>query len=309
MYLDMSNFELTGSIHTLSLKTNDLEHELSPELKRAIGVSLKRLPNNQFETRMKLNLNKLSADLQSYEEFDRLFCQVQREAGIKDYTLIRVDFRLDSYSPGFYRDYEKLFRYLIAALSCAYSVENNFLTNDLFTDEQLSVSAKNRALEIEFYDKFAQSHGTDAAFARLEQRSKSNIHADLAVEFVEVWGRRWNKALAALPLVSERLNEVLLSAYKEDQKQDHPRFRGLTDFLSANSDRLFTRAQVIDFFRKIPDEVKNPEQRFDSFIRRKKDHILLMQDKDVRLAVDEIKRATRAFFLHNQETEVALMNE
>lgn len=117
--------------------------------------------------------------------------------------------RFDNYDPEHYREYAKLNRYLISALAVTYSVGNCYRSTDLFSQKQLSVAVKNKYFEIENYDKEAESHGTDIAKSRLEERSKAWRNTDMRSEFVDHWFARWDKALKNLDAVHQRYNDEL----------------------------------------------------------------------------------------------------
>lgn len=162
-----NNYQLTGSIHTLSLislPVTDIDESIAP--------CFDTLSSRENLSYSKINANKLVGDLFSYDEFKTAFDTILGGAGIESYSLSRFDMRFDSFDPEHYRDYAKLNRYLISALAVTYNVQNCYDSRNLFSQKQLSVAIKNKRFECENYDKEAESGGRDPAYARLELRSK-----------------------------------------------------------------------------------------------------------------------------------------
>lgn len=169
-----NNYQLTGSIHTLSLislPVTDIDESIAP--------CFDTLSSRENLSYSKINANKLVGDLFSYDEFKTAFDTILGGAGIESYSLSRFDMRFDSFDPEHYRDYAKLNRYLISALAVTYNVQNCYDSRNLFSQKQLSVAIKNKRFECENYDKEAESGGRDPAYARLELRSKCLTSNDI----------------------------------------------------------------------------------------------------------------------------------
>lgn len=114
-----NNYQLTGSIHTLSLVSlpvTDIDESIAP--------CFDTLSSRENLSYSKINANKLVGDLFSYDEFKTAFDTILGGAGIESYSLSRFDMRFDSFDPEHYRDYAKLNRYLISALAVTYNVQN-----------------------------------------------------------------------------------------------------------------------------------------------------------------------------------------
>lgn len=110
-----NNYQLTGSIHTLSLislPVTDIDESIAP--------CFDTLSSRENLSYSKINANKLVGDLFSYDEFKTAFDTILGGAGIESYSLSRFDMRFDSFDPEHYRDYAKLNRYLISALAVTY---------------------------------------------------------------------------------------------------------------------------------------------------------------------------------------------
>lgn len=287
----LENYNLTGSIHTLAVKSQGLVEEVEDEVSRCIISSTKA--KNGLTTTSIINVNKMVGDLFTYSEFDEVFKEILRGAKIKEYDIVRADMRFDSYDPQHYHQYAKLNRYLISALAVTYQVRNAYRSQNLFSQKQLSIAIKNKYFEAENYDKYAESGGTDAAQSRLEERSKGLTDKDLKEEFTEGWFTRWDKALKNLDEVHKRYNDELEQIYNEGKKAFPVRFRSLTDFLIQYQDCIFCKKQMIDLLSRFP-EVKDPVNRAEN--HKKRYGIEYFSQTDIRRAVKEIKRATKAFF-------------
>lgn len=309
----LDNYNLTGSIHTLSIKSPGMVEDIQEEVSNCI-VSNSQAKNGLTTTSV-INPNKLVGDVFSYSEFETVFNTILAGAGIRDYNIIRADMRFDNYEPEHYRQYTKLNRYLISMLAVTYKTKNNYKTNDLFNQRQLSVAIKNDYFEIENYDREAKSKITknhqEPAKARLEERTvskgwrkiykttKADLGSDdwsmelLKKEFTDGWFDRWDKAIQNTDKVHKRYNDELEKLYKEDRKAYPTRFRSLTDFLIQYQDCIFCKAQMIDLLSRF-EEVKDPKTRAEN--HKKRYGIEYFSKKDVQAAINEVKRATREFF-------------
>ena len=235
-----NNYQLTGSIHTLSLVSlpvTDIDESIAP--------CFDTLSSRENLSYSKINANKLVGDLFSYDEFKTAFDTILGGAGIESYSLSRFDMRFDSFDPEHYRDYAKLNRYLISALAVTYNVQNCYDSRNLFSQKQLSVAIKNKRFECENYDKEAESGGRDPAYARLELRSKCLTSNDIEKQF-HGWYIRLDKALKNLDKVHQRYNDELEKIYKEEKNSFPVKFRSLTDFLIQYQNCIFCKAQMVD---------------------------------------------------------------
>ena len=244
-----------------------------------------------------INCNKLMGDLFGYHDFEIALDTILLGSGIEQYRIIRADLRLDSYDPEHYEAFQKLNRYLISAMALAYPSVNCYRSTNLFSEKLLSIAIKNRDLELESYDKAAESGGRDLAMARLEERSKArpDTSIDIPTEFLEHWRLRWQKAFSCLDAVQDRYNEELLARCQSGKNAYPCKWRSLTDFLLQNEQSIFTRKQLIDLLSRIPEV--GPEKAKNRAENHKKRYGLEFFSKsDVQFAIDEIQRATEAFF-------------
>ena len=288
----LQNYNLTGSIHTLSIKSPGIVEDIQEEVSSCIIASSQT--KNSPTTTSIINVNKLIGDVFRYSECETVFDTILAGAGIDEYAIVRADMRFDSYDADHYRQYAKLNRYLISALAVTYKVRNAYRSTNLFTQRQLSIAIKNKYFEAENYDKHAESNGSDAAESRLEERSKHWTDKDLKREFTDGWFRRWDKAIENLDLVQKTYNDALEQVYRADKNAYPTRFRSMTDFLIQYQDCIFCKAQMIDLLSRFPEEVKNPVTRAEN--HKKRYGIEYFSKKDVQRAIKEVKRATSEFF-------------
>lgn len=307
----LEKYNLTGSIHTLSIKSPGIVEDIQEDVSKCIS-SNSQIKNGMTTTSV-INPNKLLGDVFSYQEFQAVFNTILAGAGISDYNLIRADMRFDNYEPDHYKQYAKLNRYLISMLAVTYKVKNTYKTENLFNHKQLSVAIKNDYFEIENYDRAAKSELTEnhsePAKARLEERTVSRgfrklyekCKADgedinmeiLKTEFTDGWFARWDKAIKNIDEVHKRYNDELEKIYKEDKNSYPTRFRSLTDFIIQYQDCIFCKKQMIDLLSRF-EEVKDPKIRAEN--HKKRYGIEYFSKKDVEKAVAEVKRATEEFF-------------
>lgn len=291
----LKNYTLTGSIHTVAVKSQGAIEDVQKEVGDCITASVHPgRKGSDVSTTSIVNPNKLFGDLYSFDECCTAVQTILAGAGIDDYQVIRADMRFDSPDLDHYREFQKLNRYLISALAVAYKVKNAYCSVNLFSQKQLSVAVKNKYFEIENYDKAAESHGKDPAASRLEIRSKCFNDQDLRKEFLERWPKRLDKAIKHLEEVQGAYNDALEDLYREGLGADEVRFRSMTDFLLQYQDCIFCKRQLIEFLSRFPDQIKNPVSYAENFKKRYK--IEYFSESDVRYAVQEITRAAGEFF-------------
>lgn len=287
----LSQYRLTGSIHTLSLKVSGTVEV--PETAKDCVESCIHSERGHIHSNLKINPNKMNGEIYSFSQFNKTMEDIYDSMDIKEYRLMRVDMPLDSFDQEHYLKYAKLNKYLISLMAVTYSVKNCYKSVNLFSQKQLSIAVKNEYMELENYDKKAESGGKAPAKARLEIRSKAWKDNDYQKEFCERWVNRWNKALENRDEVTKRYNDELEKIYLEGKDSFPVQFRSLTDFLIQYSDCIFTKRQMIDLLERFP-EVKNAKNRAEN--HKKRYGIEYFSDSDIKAAVKEIQRATRSYF-------------
>lgn len=306
----LNNYNLTGSIHTLSIKSPGIINKIDENIADCIKTTAE-VKQNKTNTKSIINPNKLLGDALTFSDFKTSFDTILAGAGIDYYNIIRADMRFDNYDKSHYYKFTKLNKYLISMLAVTYNVKNVYETKNLFTQKQLSIAIKNDYFEIENYDRNKKNeitkNTTEPAKARLEERSiarqwrivnknakiEPNWNMDaLKKEFTDGWFKRWNEAMGNLNLVQKVYNDNLEKVYNQDKNAFPRQFRTITDFVMQHQDCIFTRKQLIDLFSRFG--VQNPTNRAKNY--KQKYGIEFFSKADVEHAVYEIKRATTAFF-------------
>lgn len=308
----INNYQLTGSIHTLQIKSSDIP-EIPTELQECISSSTRK-KHGMIEAISIINPNKLLGDCFSFTEFEDCFTSILEECGVTDYSIMRVDLRLDSYDSEHYRLYSKLHKYLLSCLAVTYKVRNVYKTENLFSNQLLSMAIKNEYIQCECYNreeksKLTENHAEKAksrleertmpkswrmiASKKFENKSESNIE-DMRREFVNTWSDRWKKAIATanIEAVWSKYNGELARIYQEDKTAYPVKFRSLTDFLIQYQDCIFCHRQLVNLLELIG--VDNAESRARN--HKKRYGIEYFSKSDLKKAVEEIKRATEKFF-------------
>ena len=144
----LQSYALTGSIHTVAIKSQGIVEDVQEEVADCIKAST-RHENGRSVTTSIINPNALCGDLMTFDECYTAMQTILAGAGIDDYSVIRADMRFDSYDLEHYREFSKLNRYLISALAVTYNVQNCYRSVNLFSQKQVSIAIKNRYFEVE----------------------------------------------------------------------------------------------------------------------------------------------------------------
>lgn len=259
-------------------------------------------------TELRVNPNKLG-DIFTFWEFKQRMEMIAKGAGIEHYQIVRADLRFDSYKHEHFEAYLKLHRLLISALAITYKVKNVYTTADLFTWKPLNVAIKNDYFQIENYDRERKSQNTEnhlePAKSRLEERSVGRQFREcvyttgnldpmeaLRMEFAQNWVARWDQAIANIDLVYERSNIELAKIWRDGKNKKPVPFPNLTAFLCMYENGIYNRKQLVDLLERIG--VSNPK----IIARNHKARYApeFFSKGDILRAVNEVKRATAAFF-------------
>ena len=304
----LSNYKLTGSIHTLNIQVPGrvtVPVEMRQDGTAKVVYTPPKDRAKDLNTHIKINPNAMNGDLFSFGEYERSIQEIISKLDIHEYRLSRADLRLDSLQEGFFQNFWKLHRYLISGLALEYGVRNRYKTEDLISDDKLSLSVKGRGFQIEFYDKQAETNGSDIVMARLEERSLARGEAslsDLAFEFGEAWKERWRAALQKLDYVQKVYNTYMHRHYREKVLAHGMK---VNEFLLLNAENFFTRGQMVQFLTEVGN-VDNPQRVVKNFKDRYSDkcNLEFYSKADCKHAVDEINRATDAFLSGENTSEM-----
>ena len=316
------NYNLTGSFHTLEIKSPAIAPSDDEQVNRSITTRLNR---DKTVATSKINPNKYQGDIFSYNEFCTVFNEILNKSGIGKYRITRADMRFDNYDGNHYQEYAKLNKYLLSALAVTYSVKNVYQTIHLITGNQLSIAVKNDYFEAESYDRdhknLVTGNTEEPAKARLEERSvarqwrkinsgigyfsSDDNMARLEFEFSNGWEERWDKAKQNLEVVQDRFNDELVKKYQVGKNARPVQFRTLTDFLIQHQNSIFTSMQMENLLNRLG--VTNARER--AKYHKRKYGIEYFSKADVSYAIDEIKRATKEYFGEKREREVPFSGE
>lgn len=301
-------YKLTGSTHTLELKSPEYEQSKDRNINECITT---RINETGTEAISKINPNKLHGDIFSFSEFREVLHTILEESGIDKYRLTRTDLRFDNYESEHYKAFAKLNKYLISAMAMAYCTKNNYRAEDLFTGNQISLAIKNDYFELENYDREHKNkvtgNTTEPAKARLEERTTArqwrrlyqmeyvNPETNMTMlswEFTVKWSERWKKARGKLKDVQDTYNDALVKKYHDGLSKRPVQFRSLTDFLIQNQESIFTSSQMVDLLTRLG--IENPKKR--AKYHKKKYGCEYFSVADVDYAIAEIRRATTEYF-------------
>ena len=304
------NYELTASVHTLQIWIREeINQEALKQLMSIRAIKSYRCSLNGEKKFLILNLNKIHGDIFSFREFCQVFTEVKDFLGFQDYHLQRVDFRLDSYEPGFYEKFFKVTRYVLPGFDNAFILKNGYKAEDLYSTKNLSLALKGPYFQIEYYDRGSKNvvtgNDTEPAQARLEFRSVSKAWTGyrkkyhgmqeikfIQQEFKESWKKRLEKAIEALEPAEDKFNQVLIARRQAGQAESPKKYRNYIDFLRENQELIFTRRQAVRLLKEI--NVANPKKAVDNFVDRYRPELFLK--KEISKVRQEIQKSTRDYF-------------
>lgn len=295
----INRYVLIPGIDTLSIKTSNILNEnISPQ----VADCIKSMTDNKGVKRIIINPNNFyRQNVTNYVELLEIMGNILTELNISDYELTRCDMSFDSYDNCFFDSFAKLNKYLISAVSVTYKVQNNFKTNDLFSNKLLSIAIKSSDFEMENYNKAEKSKRTndinENVTSRLELRTKTHNHRaltldDLPTLFLIEWVSRLEKSVSNISLVHEKYNAEIVGEYQEKKNKKQTQFRTLTDFLLSNTDRIFCTAQMRKLMSMLGTE--SPQRKADNFKQRYKTEYF--SKSDLKRAIAEIRNSMTKFF-------------
>lgn len=246
-------------------------------------------PNKNREKEEKL--------ITSYSEFVRKMDHIINSLGAdpNDLDIIRADFCFNSRDESTFEDYQKLHRLIISCLADTYKFKNCYVSCDLWDYDRLSIAIKKDDCEIENYNKYKQSDGTDESANRLELRSKRISGTSIKYQFMVKWFERLDKAIEHFEDVQQKANMHLERLYQEDLLRDKKdrKYVSLTAFLIQYKESIYTSKQMIDLLSRF-EEVANPQNRAKKF--KEKHNIEYFSKRDLDHIVRILKQKTLQYF-------------
>lgn len=289
----LDNLNLYMGIDTLQIKSKsaiEFDSEKFPFVKPEI---VRKSDNSVSYYR--LNLDKgnngiaIYNSLDYYNTLDYMIDGIALDKPVKS----RIDFRFDSFDKNF-NELLKLNKLLLLLISNKYKVKNRYKSQDLLTEEELTMRIQNKYIEVENYDKSLQEPDGNV-MNRLELRSKclENNVPENEKEYREFrkWCDRLDNAVTANNLNSllQAVNYYLVDRYKEwSAKRGHK----INGFLNKYENSIFTMQQLIDLYAllgidKAENNAKNYKRRYG---------IEFFSLRDMEKYITKIKDSGDAFF-------------
>lgn len=289
----LDNLNLYMSIDTLQIKSKsaiEFDSEKFPFVKPEIV----RKSDNSFSY-YRLNPDKGNNNIAIYNSFDYyntldyMLDSIALDMPLKS----RIDFRFDSFDKNF-NELLKLNKLLLLLISNKYKVNNRYKSQDLLTEEELTMRIQNKYIEVENYDKSLQEPDGDV-MNRLELRSKclDNDTPEIEKEYREfvMWCDRLDNAVTANNLNSllRAANNSLADRYNEwTAKRGHK----INGFLNKYENSIFTMKQLVDLYAllgidKAENSAKNYKRRYD---------LEFFSLRDMQKYITKIKDSGAAFF-------------
>ena len=304
------SYGVKGTIHTMKANSDDITISKDDEslLDDRIIRTYKRRVGDTYKSSTIFNPNTLMGvdELESYSEVECVVSEMESRFDMSGFEITRVDMRFDMYEHGDFKKFEKLHRFMLLLLSEAYPEKvNRSHTSDLkYLDIIKSNRVSNQRFEAENYDKEIESDGKDKATNRLELRSKDLKGKDIPTEFLVTWKKRWNKALTKYDDVQVELNDYLyrqwLSISEDMARGNATKYSSSKSFIEAKSDMIYTNEQLIDLISRI-ENLDRDKAIYRVKYLKKKTNFNLIKKSDINVALTEIDRATKRFYLPENE--------
>ena len=245
--------------------------------------------------RVNPNRNNNGYILTEYTTFKEVMQGMFEKLGIIDFKWKRVDMSFNTLDNGYYANYTKLNRLLIACIANSANDKNTYDTKNFWTGKTKSLATKNQLREVEFYDKADESQNRSAYCSRLELRS-IRMSRDIEYEFMNVWFQRLDNAIEEFEAVQNRFNQNMAKIYLDDLvKKKHDReFMSINSFLMTRRDYIFTNRQMKRLLMLLgltKEEAKNKAYNF------KKYHTIeYFKREDLEIIVADIKTKIIEYF-------------
>ena len=263
-----------------------------------VDCNIRKVRNeNKTETYMRVNPNRNNNGyiLTEYTTFKEVMQGMFEKLGIIDFKWKRVDMSFNTLDNGYYANYTKLNRLLIACIANSANDKNTYDTKNFWTGKTKSLATKNQLREVEFYDKADESQNRSAYCSRLELRS-IRMSRDIEYEFMNVWFQRLDNAIEEFEAVQNRFNQNMAKIYLDDLvKKKHDReFMSINSFLMTRRDYIFTNRQMKRLLMLLgltKEEAKNKAYNF------KKYHTIeYFKREDLEIIVADIKTKIIEYF-------------
>lgn len=296
MLLSKINNDLETYAHTIEVTTNVM---LESTLNNSISTRTKVIQSTgEIEHNSIINLNKhTNKKITKYSEYKTELNQLMLDNDIRNFKYKRFDLAINFYAEESFVNYYKLNNYLLNLISCKYKVRNNFATADILVNDNHSIAVKNDMFQVEYYDKFKESNGTDAVKTRLEFRKlRMNTKNSLTSEPIALCDY-WCKLLDSLPeeqnkLIEEVNNKLVEKYFKYETHEKQ--WKNIDTFINCHTFSIFSSVQLADLYTKFG----VPEQRVNNKVKnyKRKHKIEFFSLKELNLYIDFLKKQIETYY-------------
>ena len=301
----MQNFEKHGQAHSFDTRRDGFVHTAEIKVRWRQGIDLEAPrgnkksitewhgsankdgntatfrfnPNNERVcSPCSGNMVKLGNCL-SLADFESVLTATANRAGFArdDLDIMRVDFAVDHYGEGEEADrFQKLCDLLIAAFIVKHDIQpkHQHWSETIITRAPKSNKATWESVTIERYNKAIQQpeHGALWRFELRYSRDKKHPDKEQPTEvkkMLEALIEELNSLPKFYTAAQKQMNEALLAQYDRLCAESRDDIR-VYQFLHQNNDRIFSRAQVRQFFAGLGLEKGKCEEKANSFSSRKR---------------------------------------
>ena len=227
--------------------------EFNSELYPFVKSDIVRKSDNSYSYYV-LNPDKANNNIgiYNYADYSKALDYMLDSIALDEPIKSRIDFRFDSFDDN-YNELAKLNKVLLLLITVKYKVSNRYKSQDLLTEEALTMRIQNKYIEVENYNKGLQEP-EGAVKNRLELRSKA-LRSDIlegAKEFKEFdkWCDRLDKSVTVdnLDVLVSDTNKALIERFKEWSKlKGHT----LSNFIVHYENCFYTMPQLKDFLKQV----------------------------------------------------------
>lgn len=223
----------------------------------------------------------------SLADFEAIIGEWAQTQGFKrdDIDITRADFTLDCYDESAAPLFRKLCDLTIAAFIVRHEISDK---HQYWGETTISRRPKNNKavwgqIELERYNKNTQQPGHGALW-RMELRySKDTKHPDREQPeemrgMLEALIEELNGLPAYYGAVQEQMNAALLERY-EEMRQGSASSIEKNQFLQENNDRIFSRAQVRQFFKETGVNDIKKQRNFANNYSKRHEHLYINKEK------------------------------
>ena len=289
----LERLNLYMGIDTVQFKSKSAI-QFNPEQFPFVRSDIVRKSDNSWSYYI-LNPDKGNNNVSIYNSYDyyRVMNNMLERIGLEEPMKTRIDFRFDSFDNN-YNELLKLNKLLLVLLTTKYRINNRYKSQDLLTEEELTMRIQNKYIEAENYNKGLQEPEGDV-MNRLELRSKSLNH-DVSENDKELyefynWCDRLKRTVTAtnFDLLVRKTNAALKDRYAEwTAKRGHR----LSNFIVHYENCIYTMPQLIELIKILGYD--NAEMKAKDYKRRY--DIEFFSLKDLELYTDKIVESGANFF-------------